>query len=157
MMRYRVLGPLEVLDDAGERVDVGGRQPRLLLAVLLVAGGRRVTVDALADAIWGEDPPASATGTVQSYVSRLRRRLGAEQLTWDEAGYQLDVAAEQVDSRRFEALAEEGRALLAAGRPEEARAALQEAASLWRGPAFADFADHEFAMGSAARLEQLRL
>jgi DNA-binding SARP family transcriptional activator len=157
MMHYRVLGPLEVSDDEGRRVDVGGRQPRVLLAVLLVAGGRRVTVDALADAIWGEEPPASAMGTLQSYVSRLRRRLGAEQLTWDDAGYQLDVAGQQVDARRFEALAEEGRALLAAGRPEEARAVLAEAEALWRGPALADFADLEFAMGPAARLEQRRL
>ncbi len=157
MMRYRVLGPFEVIDDDCQRVDVGGRQPRILLAVLLVAGGRRVTLDALADAIWGEHPPASATGTLQSYVSRLRRRLGAEQLTWDDAGYQLDVAPEQVDARRFEALAEEGRSLLAAGRLEEARAALGEAEALWRGPALADFADLEFAMGPAARLDQRRL
>jgi DNA-binding SARP family transcriptional activator len=158
MMRYGLLGPLEVLDADGHRVDVGGRQPRILLAVLLVAGGRRVTLDALVDAIWGEDPPASATGTVQSYVSRLRRRFGAEQeLTWDEAGYRLAVTPEQVDSRRFEALAEEGRSLLAAGRAEEARARLLEAEALWRGPALADLADLEFAMGPAARLEQRRL
>ena len=77
MLQYRLLGPLEVVDDDGRRVDIGGRQPRMLLAVLLVAGGRRVTVDALADAIWSGEPPASATGTVQSYVSRLRRRLAA--------------------------------------------------------------------------------
>ncbi|MDQ4069944.1 MAG: winged helix-turn-helix domain-containing protein, partial [Actinomycetota bacterium] len=158
MIRYRLLGPLEVVDDDGHRVDVGGRQPRTLLAVLLVAEGRRVTLDALVDAIWGEDPPASATGTVQSYVSRLRRRFGADQqLTWDEAGYRLDVSADQVDARRFDALAEEGRALLAAGRFEEARAVLREAEELWRGPALADFADFEFAMGPAARLEQRRL
>jgi len=111
----------------------------------------------LVDAIWGEDPPASATGTVQSYVSRLRRRLGPEQLSWDDAGYQLDVAPDQVDARRFEALAEDGRSLLAAGRAEDARAVLQEAEALWQGPAYADFADHEFAIGSAARLEQRRL
>lgn len=157
MLHYRLLGPLEVVDDDGRRVDVGGRQPRTLLAVLLVAGGRRVTVDALADAIWSGEPPASATGTVQSYVSRLRRRLGPERLTWDDAGYQLDVAPEQVDARRFEALAEQGRTLLDAGRAEEARAVLQEAEALWRGPALADFADFEFAMGPAARLEQRRL
>ncbi|HEX2118596.1 MAG TPA: BTAD domain-containing putative transcriptional regulator, partial [Acidimicrobiales bacterium] len=158
MMRFRLLGPLEVVDDAGQRLDVGGRQPRILLAVLLVAGGRRVTLDALVDAIWGEDPPASATGSVQSYVSRLRRRFGTEQeLTWDEAGYRFDVAAEQVDFRRFEVLAEEGRTLLGAGRPEDARAVLQEAESLWRGPALADFADLPFAVGPAARLEQRRL
>ncbi len=157
MLYYRVLGPLEVVDDDGRRVDIGGRQPRILLAVLLVAGGRRVTVDALADAIWSGEPPASATGTVQSYVSRLRRRLGPEQLTWDDAGYRLDVAAELVDARRFEAQAEEGRALLAAGRAEQARAVLQEAEALWRGPALADFAELEFALGMAARLEQRRL
>ena len=177
MLHYRLLGPLEVVDDAGLRVDIGGRQPRILLAVLLVAGGRRVTVDALADAIWSGEPPASATGTVQSYVSRLRRRLGPsgpasgmagpsgpasgmagpEQLTWDDAGYQLDVAADQVDARRFEALAEEGRTLLAGRRFDDARSVLQEAEALWRGPALADFADLEFAMGPAARLEQRRL
>lgn len=157
MLHYRVLGPLEVVDDDGRRVDIGGRQPRILLAVLLVAGGRRVTVDGLADAIWNGEPPASATGTVQSYVSRLRRRLDPEQLTWDDAGYRLDVAAEHVDARRFEAQAEEGRSLLAAGRAEQARAVLQEAEALWRGPALADFAELEFALGMAARLEQRRL
>jgi DNA-binding SARP family transcriptional activator len=157
MLDYRLLGPLEVIDGDGRRVDIGGRQPRTLLAVLLVAGGRRVTVDALADAIWGGEPPASATGTVQSYVSRLRRRLGPEQLNWDEAGYQLDAAPQQVDARRFEALAEEGRALLGAGQAQDARTVLQEAEALWRGPALADFADLEFAMGPAARLEQRRL
>lgn len=156
-MHYRLLGPLEVVDADCRRVDIGGRQPRILLAVLLVAGGRRVTVDALADAIWSGEPPASATGTVQSYVSRLRRRLGPEPLSWDDAGYQLDVPAEQVDARRFEALAEEGRTLLAAGHAEQARAVLQEAEALWRGPALADFADLEFALGPAARLEQRRL
>ncbi|HEV3496732.1 MAG TPA: BTAD domain-containing putative transcriptional regulator, partial [Actinomycetes bacterium] len=146
------------VDEDGNRVDVGGRQPRILLGVLLVAEGRRVTVDALVDAIWGDDPPASATGTLQSYVSRLRRRFGSDQqLSWDEAGYRLDVAPDQVDARRFDALAEEGRSLLAAGKPEQARAVLREAEELWRGPALADFADLEFAMGPAARLEQRRL
>ncbi len=53
MIRYKVLGPHEVLDDAGAPIDLGGRQPRTLVAVLLAAGGRRVTVDALLDAIWG--------------------------------------------------------------------------------------------------------
>ena len=74
MVEFRLLGPLEVVVDGG-LADVGGRQPRTLLAVLLVAGGRSVPVDALADAIWGEHRPASATGTLQSYVSRIRRLL----------------------------------------------------------------------------------
>ena len=46
-----------------------------MVALLLAAGGRAVSVEAMVDAIWGDDPPASATGTLQSYVSRVRRRL----------------------------------------------------------------------------------
>src|SRR5262245_51930322 len=90
-MKFGVLGPLEVRDDAGALVDLGGRQPRTLLAMLLASGGRSVSVDAIVDCIWGEDPPQSATGTLHSYVSRLRRRLGADvPLRYDDAGYRLE-------------------------------------------------------------------
>ncbi len=158
MIRYKVLGPLEVLDDVGAPIDLGGRQPRTLVAVLLAAGGRRVTVDALLDAIWGESPPPSATGTLQSYVSRLRRRFGDDRrLTWDESGYRLDADPDEVDFRRFEALAEQGREALDQGRPQEARDVLDEAARLWRGTALVEFADLDFAVGLATRLEQRRI
>ncbi len=158
MIRYKVLGPLEILDAAGAPIDLGGRQPRTLVAVLLAAGGRRVTVDALLDAIWGESPPPSATGTLQSYVSRLRRRLPDDRpLTWDESGYRLDLDPDEVDFRRFEALAEQGREALASGRPQEAREVLGEGAGLWRGAALVEFADLDFAVGLATRLEQRRI
>ncbi len=91
-MRFSVLGPLQVLDDQGEIVDLGGRQPRITLAVLLVAAGRPVGVEALIDAIWGSEPPASAPGTLQSYVSRLRRRIGPAEHAGDEQGHQHDLA-----------------------------------------------------------------
>jgi DNA-binding SARP family transcriptional activator/tetratricopeptide (TPR) repeat protein len=156
-VRFGLLGPLTVLDDAGASVELGGRQPRLVLAALLVADGRAVSVEALIDAVWGERPPATATGTLQSYVSRLRRVLGAERLVWEDAGYRLDVDGGDVDFRRFESLAEAGRARLDAGDPRAARELLLEADALWRGPALGDFADREFAAGIAARLEQRRL
>jgi DNA-binding SARP family transcriptional activator len=160
-MRFGLLGPLEVVDDGGAPVDVGGRQPRLVLAVLLAAGGRLVTADALADELWGDERPATAMGTLQSTVSRLRRRFGAgptaPRLLWEDPGYRLDVAGAEVDFLRFEALADEGRALLDAGRPAEAREVLLAADALWRGPALLEFLDRDFATGLATRLEERRL
>jgi DNA-binding SARP family transcriptional activator len=162
---YGVLGSLEVLDDGGVAVDVGGAQPRALLAALLLARGRVVAADWLIEAVWPDAPPASAVGTLQSYVSRLRRvlepardrRAPARVIVSEPAGYRLDVPADRVDFRRFEDLADRGRARLDAGDAAGARDALVEAAALWRGPALAEFADHEFARGMATRLEERRL
>ena len=157
MLQFGVLGPLEVLDDTGVAIDVGGRQPRTLLAVLLVAGRSSVPADAIVEAIWGDGAPASASGTLQSYVSRLRRLLGPDVVVWDKSGYRLEVTPAQVDATRFEALADEGREHLEAGRFAEARARLEAALALWRGPALADVADLDFASGFASRMEQRRL
>ena len=89
--------------------------------MLLAAAGRIVTAESIVDALWGEDRPVSASGTLQSYVSRLRRQLEkgeqARLLLWESPGYRLAVDAADVDFRRFEALADQGRALLAAGGP----------------------------------------
>jgi DNA-binding SARP family transcriptional activator len=164
-MRFGLLGSLAVLDDEGRALELGGNQSRTVLAVLLAAAGRVVTAEALVDAIWGEEPPASAPGTLQSYISRLRRELepdrarGADAriLLWEPPGYRLAVDAADVDFRRFEALADEGRALLAAGRAAEARDVLLRADALWRGPALVEYRDREFAMGLVARLEDRRV
>jgi len=159
-MQFGVLGPLEIRDGAGDRVEVGGPQPRLLLALLLAASGRAVRTDALIDALWGEAPPASASGTLQSYVSRLRRAFdGADDVAVVHAdgSYRLVVDASQVDAWRFEALADAGRAQLGTGSIEEARASFVEAEALWRGPALAEFADHEVARNLAVRLDERRV
>lgn len=158
MVLIRALGPLEVLDARGAPVDLGGRQPRLVLAALLTGGGRAIPVDTLVDAVWGEDPPASALGTLQSYVSRLRRRTGdGLELRLDDAGYRLLVDPDCVDTQRFVRLADEGRAALEAGRPADARRLLTEADALWRGPALAEIADLDIGRGAATRLEERRL
>ncbi len=163
-MRFGLLGNLKV-DVDGVPVDVGGTQPRTVLAVLLVAGGRVVPAESIIEALWGEDPPDSALGTLQSYVSRLRRALvpdgakgeSAKVLAWEPPGYKLVVGASALDTRRFEALADQGRALLIAGDPEGARQLLGEALALWRGPAMLEFAHLDFAWGFAAKLEERRL
>jgi DNA-binding SARP family transcriptional activator len=162
-VQFGVLGSLEVVDARGAPIDVGGAQPRTVLALLLIAAGRVVTVDALTDALWGDEPPSSAAGTLQSYISRLRRHLEPDRdrdrqlLRREPPGYRLAVDAEQVDFRRFEVLADEGRAHLAAGRAADARDALLAAEALWRGPALVEFQDNEAMAGAAARLEDRRL
>jgi DNA-binding SARP family transcriptional activator len=164
-MRFGLLGTLEVIDDMGAPVELGGSQPRTVLAVLLAAGTQLVTADALVDVVWGENPPDSAAGTVQSYISRLRRTLEPARaprdpprvLQWEPPGYRLQVPAEDVDFRRFERLAEQGRNALDCGDLEGARRTLLEADALWRGPALLEFLDHEFARGMAARLEERRM
>jgi DNA-binding SARP family transcriptional activator/tetratricopeptide (TPR) repeat protein len=156
-VRYSLLGPLQVTDDDGAPVVVSGRQLRLVLTVLLVSVGRRVTAEALIDAVWGDEPPATANGTLQSYISRLRAALGSGAVVWDDAGYRLVVADDEVDHVRFEAHADRGRELLDAGDAVAARAALAEAEALWRGPALGEFADVEALGGLATRLDQRRL
>jgi DNA-binding SARP family transcriptional activator len=156
-MHFSVLGPVQVVDETGTAIDLGGRQPRVMLAVLVAAGARPVPADALIDAIWGEEPPPSAAGTLQSYVSRARGRIGAERLVLGEAGYRLAVPPEQLVHVRFERLADEGRSQLDAGDPERARDALVAAERLWRGPALGDLADLPALVGTAARLDELRL
>lgn len=164
-MRFGLLGSLLVLDDGGRALDLGGNQSRAVVAVLLAAAGRVVTADALVAALWGEDPPASAPGTLQSYISRLRRELepgrargaDAQVLLWEPPGYRLAAGAADVDFRLFEIRADEGRALLTAGRAGEARDVLSEADALWRGPALVEYRDREFAQGLVARLEDRRV
>ena len=162
-MQYGLLGNLEVRLDDGSLADLGGVQPRKVLALLLAASGRVVPVDAVIDELWGDEVPASASGTLQSYISRLRRALDPERtgsgqaLAWEPPGYRLDVAADDVDFRRFERLAREGHDLLEQGRAAEALELLVQADELWRGAALVEFADQDFARGLAARLEEGRL
>lgn len=60
---------------SGTPVDIGAPKQRAVLAMLLLAQGRVVSVDRLIDAVWGDDPPASATASLQAYISNLRRAL----------------------------------------------------------------------------------
>jgi DNA-binding SARP family transcriptional activator len=163
-MQFRILGPLEVLD--GHRlVELGRRKQRALLAVLLVHANQVVALDRLIEELWGEQPPAQATASLQAYISNLRRVLEPDRsarvpprvLVTQPPGYRLVVAPEDLDAARFAALAAEGHQLLTAERPYQAAQALREALALWRGPALAEVADEPFAQAERQRLEELRL
>jgi WD40 repeat protein/DNA-binding SARP family transcriptional activator len=164
-MEFRILGPLEVVDEEQRRVRLPGPKTRALLAELLINANQVVSVDRLVEAVWGEDAPDTAAKTLQTYVLQLRKAVEpgrapgttGEILLTREAGYLLAVRPEQVDALRFQCLVEEGREALSASEPDRAAAVLAEALGLWRGPALADVAGESFALPEAVRLEELRL
>ncbi|WP_343040304.1 AfsR/SARP family transcriptional regulator [Streptomyces typhae] len=157
-MRYRVLGVTRALRPDGTTVPVGGARLRALLAALALRPGRTVPVTLLVDQVWGDTPPADATGALQALVGRLRRALGADAVTSAEGGYHLRAAPDDVDAHRFERLVGEGTRALADGDPAKAATLLDDALALWHGEAFADLPDHtaEAARWSARRLDARR-
>jgi DNA-binding SARP family transcriptional activator len=116
---FRLLGPLEAVVD-GTPVPLAAAKPRALLALLLLHRNHVVSSENLIDELWGDDPPAQATKTLQVYVSQLRKALGADRLVTRAPGYLLRVEPGELDLERFEELRREGRH--------------EEALELWRGP-----------------------
>ncbi|MFL5869046.1 MAG: BTAD domain-containing putative transcriptional regulator [Thermoleophilaceae bacterium] len=162
-MEFRILGPMEALEEGCE-VTLGGGKQRALLAVLLLHANETLSTDRLIDELWGESPPATAAKAVQVHISRLRKALaeprgnsGPDTIVTREHGYRLELDPERLDATRFERLLAEGRRDLAAGRVEPALSVLERALSLWRGPALADLAYEPFAQHEIARLDELRL
>ncbi len=153
MPEFRILGPLEVVSDAGETIALGGQKQRALLGLLLVRAGEVVSTDRLVTELWGDQPPKTATTSLQNMVSQLRKLLGPEAVETRPPGYVLRVAPDRLDLARFEQLVADARA----AQPQERARLLREALSLWRGPALADLAFEPFAQGEIRRLEELRL
>ncbi|MFE7155055.1 BTAD domain-containing putative transcriptional regulator [Streptomyces sp. NPDC057636] len=153
-MRYRILGSTQALRDDGTAVPVGGARLRALLTVLALRPGRTVPPQVLADEVWGAEPPADATGALQALVGRLRRAIGADAVHSLDGGYRLAATSEDIDLFRFDRLVRDGVRALADGDPGKAAAVLDDALSLWRGPALADLPDRS---ADAARWEALHL
>lgn len=157
-----MLGPLQVLD--GQRpVDIGPPKQRAVLAVLLLAAGRVVSVDRLIDAVWGDDAPGSATASLQAYISNLRRALRdgtqgqvASPIVRQPPGYFLQVAADDLDLSVFATGCAQATAAVEAADWQRALSAADEALALWRGPLLADLRDEAWVAEDAARAEQLR-
>ncbi|WP_181727340.1 BTAD domain-containing putative transcriptional regulator [Streptomyces sp. PT12] len=159
-MRFGVLGPLAVWTDEGTPVIVPDTKVRALLADLLARDGGPVPADRLVEDLWGARPPRNPTATLQARVSQLRRALaeaepgGRELVTFGPAGYALAAAPDAVDARAFDALLDRASA---SGDARTRAALLGEALDLWRGEAFADFADEPFTRAAVTRLDERRL
>jgi DNA-binding SARP family transcriptional activator len=160
-MDFRILGPLEVLDE-GRSIALGGGKQRALLALLLLHPNETLTTDRLINELFGEQASATAAKTLQVYISRLRKALAAGardggEVVTRERGYELRLDPDHLDAHRFERLVDEGRSDLAAGRPERAASTLADALALWRGAALAELAYEPFAEREVARLDDLRI
>jgi DNA-binding SARP family transcriptional activator len=164
VLEFRILGPLEVRRD-GCPIKLGAAKQRALLAILLLNANRVVSRDRLADGLWGDQLPATASTALRVYVSELRKALDPERpeddpprvIVTTEPGYRMEVQPDQLDLFRFERLTEAGGRSLGAGDPSAASAAFREALELWRGPALDDFTYESFAQSAISRLEELRL
>ncbi|WP_437583276.1 AfsR/SARP family transcriptional regulator [Paramicrobacterium sp. CJ85] len=160
MPTFSVLGPMAAWDAAGDRARLRGPKHRAVLGRLIVARGRMVPVETLIDDLWAEAPPR-ARGAVRTFVGDLRRALEPDRpprapssvIVTEGAGYAMRVGEDAVDAWRFE------RDVAAARRAEPLDAAdlLSRALAEWRGPAYADFAEAQWALAERARLTELRL
>ncbi|WP_405577704.1 BTAD domain-containing putative transcriptional regulator [Streptomyces sp. NBC_01190] len=156
MIRFAILGPVRAWGQAGE-LDLGSPQQRALLALLLLREGRPVGTDEMLDALWGDQAPRGARGTVRTYVYRLRAVL-AEVAAIESAGggYRLTVHGGTVDLGEFHRLVRRARRARHQGDRTGAAAGLREALGHWRGRPLSDvrgpFVDEE-----RRRLEDVRL
>jgi DNA-binding SARP family transcriptional activator len=148
-MEFRILGPLEVSRD-GRLVDLRGPKRRALLAILVLRANEPVRTEWLTDALWGDNPPATAVAAVHNHVCRLRGQLGAEVLRTCPSGYVLE--SEAIDLRRFETLVAESRRLHAKERADKLRLALR----LWRGSPLSDLGDQPALQHEIQRLDGIR-
>ncbi|MFF3625584.1 BTAD domain-containing putative transcriptional regulator [Streptomyces sp. NPDC002467] len=179
-MRFRILGPLEVggahrgaggsglSGVSGASGSSGGLTPRaakirVVLAALLVRANEIVSVDSLIDELWGEEPPRTATTTLQVYVSQLRKLLdeadaeyGRDALVTRAPGYELRLDPAQLDLTVFQELHERGRERMERLEYEAAARLQRQALALWRGPLLSDTPHGPLLDSTAVRLTEVR-
>lgn len=160
---FTLLGQMEVLKNG---VDHAPTAPKVLqlLAMLVIRPGRVVPIDAVIDELWGDRPPRSVRRTMQTYVYHLRRCIeqhglasdADEMLATRPPGYVLRIPTSRVDVSHFRRLVEDGRAMLAAGRPADAVRTLQAALDLWSGPPLANVTCGRLLSGYVLDLQEQR-
>ena len=151
-MRVEVLGTVRVHTPEGE-VDLPSGKESALLAALALRAGRVVRVDTLLSALWGDRPPATARRTLQSHVSRLRRRLGSTTVESAPSGFLLALDPADTDVGALERLVAEGSAAARRRDVQAAREHFGRAERLWRGEPLTDWAD---GLDRQAQVDRLR-
>jgi DNA-binding SARP family transcriptional activator/tetratricopeptide (TPR) repeat protein len=158
-MAFCLLGPL-VVRSGGVEVPVPRGKQRAVLAALLLSAGRVVSLDELAEILWGSAPPPSARVTVQNHVKRLRRALGGtggSRIITRPHGYVIRVDPGELDITTFEGRVAAARAAAQDSAWDTAAAEGSAALALWRGQPLADVDSELLALRDGPRLAELRL
>jgi DNA-binding SARP family transcriptional activator len=150
VLRVRLLGAFEI--DGADVMSVRSRKSRTLFKVLALARGQLVSVDRLADCLWGDSPPTNPVREVAVHASRMRQLVGQERIVREGAGYRLLV--DWLDVEALMALTTEASDRLARGEPVAARAAADAGLALVRGELLADEGDAEWAAADRAAVER---
>lgn len=152
LMRFSVLGRLQVISDDGAELRIPQLRQRGLLTVLLLHANQAMSVSRLTESLWEEDGPAPSPGALRTQIWALRRLLApARRLrTSDYSGYQLEVHPGELDAAEFRRLAGQGRDALGTGDLPDAASALRQALALWGDPPLADV-PATLAMGPAVQ------
>nr|WP_273378549.1 BTAD domain-containing putative transcriptional regulator [Actinopolymorpha pittospori] len=152
------MGPVEARDDEGRRLDLGARQQRFVLAVLLLEANHVVPATRLVGLLWPDDPPRSARQSIQVRISRLRSLLGASVPVVSEgAGYRIRIDPLAVDAHRFRARVSAARGAVEDGADDRAVALFRQALSLWSGEPLAGAAAEAVRLQLSHGLEEARL
>lgn len=160
-MRLYLLGPLEVHDASGARVEVTGLKQRVLLATLAVRAGHVVSAERLIEQVWGQRPPANAANALQAHIRRLRKVVEAacgepDRIVTRPPGYLLHLHPGETDAAGFVEQVGLAKAI-AATEPARAIAPLRAALGMWRGPALDGCAAGDLCAAEAVMLEEHRL
>ncbi|MFE2752568.1 BTAD domain-containing putative transcriptional regulator [Actinosynnema sp. NPDC059335] len=154
-MWFGLLGPVRVRD-GGRELGAGSRRERVVLAVLLLEGGRPVGGSRLIEAVWGPGAPPTAKAQLHNLVSALRRRVGGDVIRTRPTGYEVRVDGHVSDVDEFRSSARRARDAAGDGDHESVVSAVERALASWRGRALADV-DGEWAEFARAGLEEERL
>jgi DNA-binding SARP family transcriptional activator len=155
---FLLLGPM-VVRCGGTTVPVETGKQRALLAALLLNANRVVSLDELAEVLWGAEPPPSARVTMRNYVKRLRRALactGETRISTHTHGYLIEADTAELDVSQFEELSEQARQAVYAGRWDLAVSGLRSALSLWRGEPLMDVSSELLALREVPWLVEAR-
>ena len=155
--RISVLGPVALT--VGDRVvPLESPTQRRLLLRLAVDAPQAVSVDALAESIWGADLPRNPTNALRYHIWKLREAIGndhSEIISTTHGGYQLMLDRDDVDADLFESLTSQAAGLLTTD-PERSASLAEQALLLFSGPPYADADDAEFAQPEIRRLTEAR-
>ncbi|WP_245755463.1 AfsR/SARP family transcriptional regulator [Actinopolyspora alba] len=161
MIKFRILGSVEMCDQEGNSVDISGLQRRALFALLLLNAGKTVSCEQLISELWPSGVPSCGGNALQAHMTRLRRDLercfGAEEaalrLPGSRSGYSVHVDPGELDLEVFNTLRSRAREISESD-PAEAADMLRRALALWRGPALYDVRDRTSCLYAAALQEE---